>query len=107
MPLRHLASHKFPLYTFQVPSETWQFTSFFISVNEEDLTRQCSPTLDLGNRAMVVDEESNAVGRRKPLGIDMNEGDAEKYEKTVPAHGDKMFHHFISRIQKNPGQILR
>lgn len=31
----------------------------------------------------------------------------EKYEKSVPAHGDKMFHHFLSRIQSNPGQILR
>lgn len=32
---------------------------------------------------------------------------AEKYEKSNPAHGDKMFHHFLNRIQMNPGQILR
>ncbi|XP_011499463.1 PREDICTED: programmed cell death protein 2-like [Ceratosolen solmsi marchali] len=31
----------------------------------------------------------------------------EKYEKGIPKHGDEMFHNFISRIQKNPGQILR
>ncbi|KAK9881933.1 hypothetical protein WA026_018127 [Henosepilachna vigintioctopunctata] len=34
-------------------------------------------------------------------------GSKENYEKGVPAHGDKMFHYFLSRIQKNPGQILR
>lgn len=31
----------------------------------------------------------------------------EKYEKTLPAHGDKLFHHLISRIQRSPGQLLR
>lgn len=31
----------------------------------------------------------------------------EKYEKGVPVHGDITFHNFLSRIQENPGQILR
>lgn len=31
----------------------------------------------------------------------------EKYEKSNPAHGDKMFHHFLSKVQANSGQILR
>lgn len=31
----------------------------------------------------------------------------EKYEKTLPAHGDKLFHHLISRIQRSPGQLMR
>lgn len=31
----------------------------------------------------------------------------EKYEKSNPAHGDKMFHGFLTRISQNPGQILR
>ncbi|XP_063911755.1 programmed cell death protein 2-like [Zophobas morio] len=31
----------------------------------------------------------------------------EKYEKSHPAHGDKMFHHFLSKVQMNPSQILR
>lgn len=31
----------------------------------------------------------------------------EKYEKSVPAHGDKMFHNFLTKIQNNPGQIIR
>ncbi|KAM7359729.1 programmed cell death 2 like trus [Cochliomyia hominivorax] len=33
--------------------------------------------------------------------------DQEGYEKALPAHGDLMFHHFLSTIQQNPGQILR
>ncbi|CAH0559470.1 unnamed protein product [Brassicogethes aeneus] len=31
----------------------------------------------------------------------------EKYEKSNPAHGDKMFYHFMSKIQTNPAQLLR
>ncbi|XP_030370260.1 programmed cell death protein 2-like [Scaptodrosophila lebanonensis] len=31
----------------------------------------------------------------------------ESYEKTFPAHGDVMFHNFITTIQRNPGQVLR
>ena len=35
------------------------------------------------------------------------DGGLEKYEKGIPKHGDEMFHNFVTRIQKNPGQILR
>lgn len=31
----------------------------------------------------------------------------EAYEKAFPAHGDLVFHNFITTIQQNPGQILR
>lgn len=31
----------------------------------------------------------------------------EKYEKSIPAHGDKMFYQFVTKIQANPGQIMR
>lgn len=31
----------------------------------------------------------------------------EKYEKSIPVHGDLMFYNYLERIQKNPGQILR
>ncbi|XP_059053630.1 programmed cell death protein 2-like [Achroia grisella] len=31
----------------------------------------------------------------------------EPYEETTPLHGDRMFHTFITRLQTNPGQILR
>lgn len=33
--------------------------------------------------------------------------DLEGYEKALPAHGDLMFHYFLSTIQQNPGQVLR
>ncbi|XP_053671213.1 programmed cell death protein 2-like [Anopheles nili] len=33
--------------------------------------------------------------------------DQELYEKGVPMHGDMMFHSFLSKLQENPGQILR
>ncbi|XP_065371503.1 programmed cell death protein 2-like [Calliphora vicina] len=33
--------------------------------------------------------------------------DQEAYEKALPAHGDLMFHNFLSTIQQNPGQVLR
>ena len=31
----------------------------------------------------------------------------ELYEKAIPIHGDLMFHNFMSKLQENPGQILR
>ncbi|XP_023179873.2 programmed cell death protein 2-like [Drosophila hydei] len=31
----------------------------------------------------------------------------ETYEKALPAHGDVVFHNFITTIQENPGQLLR
>lgn len=34
-------------------------------------------------------------------------GDVEKYEQSIPAHGDLLFHQFLQRIQQTPGQILR
>ncbi|XP_043471158.1 programmed cell death protein 2-like [Leptopilina heterotoma] len=36
-----------------------------------------------------------------------NDTGVEKYEKSIPKHGDEMFHELITRIQENPGQILR
>ncbi|XP_016979129.1 programmed cell death protein 2-like [Drosophila rhopaloa] len=33
--------------------------------------------------------------------------DHESYEKALPAHGDIVFHNFITTIQQNPGQVLR
>lgn len=33
--------------------------------------------------------------------------EGEQYEKVNPAHGDHMFFSFLSRIQENPGQIVR
>ncbi|CAK1544026.1 unnamed protein product [Leptosia nina] len=34
-------------------------------------------------------------------------GDDELYEEATPLHGDRLFHAFMTRLQNNPGQILR
>lgn len=46
--------------------------------------------LKITNNVNVVSEQSN-----------------EKYEKSRPPHGDKLFHSFVSRIKVNPEQIIR
>ncbi|XP_037949802.1 programmed cell death protein 2-like [Teleopsis dalmanni] len=33
--------------------------------------------------------------------------EGEVYEKTLPAHGDIIFHQFVSTLQRYPGQVLR
>ncbi len=30
-----------------------------------------------------------------------------RYEKSVPKHGDVLFHKFVSVLQRNPGQVIR
>ncbi|GBP05466.1 Programmed cell death protein 2-like [Eumeta japonica] len=34
-------------------------------------------------------------------------GEDEQYEEATPAHGDRLFHAFLTRLRLNPGQILR
>lgn len=48
------------------------------------------------------------INQENIAAVHVNNGESmEKYEKTLPAHGDKLFHNLISRIQRNPGQLLR
>ncbi|KAH8417687.1 hypothetical protein KR222_004424 [Zaprionus bogoriensis] len=51
---------------------------------------------------------------RSPVGAASGAGgghdaglEQEAYEKALPAHGDVVFHNFITTIQQNPGQLLR
>lgn len=85
----------------KIPS-TYQFISYFISVLEE--TDPSSVEIDSHVTELLQEyqqkNEDIVMGENKP-------GEHEKYEKSSPAHGDKMFHHFLSKIQANPGQILR
>uniref|UniRef100_A0A1B6CVA3 Programmed cell death protein 2 C-terminal domain-containing protein n=1 Tax=Clastoptera arizonana TaxID=38151 RepID=A0A1B6CVA3_9HEMI len=100
----------------QVPSVSIEFISFFISVGEEEHPVTNSPTnaehvreLLQEYRVWSVDEESNAVPVCNQIdeAVCQSSESGEKYERTMPAHGDKMFHNFVSKIQNNPGQILR
>lgn len=89
-----------------------QFVSSFISVAEEKQTLSCSGISDQHVRELLQEYHKNEQG------FDLNacdkgggeadcDGISEKYEKGLPAHGDKMFHQFMCQIQKSPGQILR
>ncbi|XP_054266645.1 programmed cell death protein 2-like [Macrosteles quadrilineatus] len=92
----------------QVPSDSLQFASFFISVCEEDVAKTVSPVNADVYKHMMMDEEVNSVINKTTTEAEVNASDTgEKYEKTLPPHGDKLFHQFITRIQRNPGQILR
>ncbi|XP_075238197.1 programmed cell death 2 like trus [Lycorma delicatula] len=96
----------------QIPSSNLYFAPYFVSVGEEEQCLSNSPTnaehvreLLQGYQQWGIDDQtlsnqtsSNSVG---------DLGGGENYERSIPAHGDKMFHSFLSRIQVNPGQILR
>ncbi|XP_059620940.1 programmed cell death protein 2-like [Phlebotomus argentipes] len=81
--------------------------SFFINVAEESQSavEHSDHIRDLIQEYQKKDEDL----KKSPEGAGGGEilGDGEHYEKGVPAHGDVMFHAFITRIQENPGQILR
>ncbi|KAK0163701.1 hypothetical protein PV328_002406 [Microctonus aethiopoides] len=84
------------------------FTEIFINVDEEDLTndithhvRELSAEYQRSNPDIQIDSSSISTDEKN------NEATIEKYEKSLPKHGDKIFHNFLSRIKKNPGQLLR
>lgn len=92
-----------------------QFLSLFLSVYYEENSNSIPHISDRHVKELLqeyqqkTDDNSHLVspdsgGACAPI-IDNNT--YEKYEKSNPAHGDKMFHHFLSKIQMNPGQILR
>lgn len=82
------------------------FVPFFISVEEENISSNHSDHV-----GELIQEYQKKHGEIHQHGSNQiregNELCSEEYEKAVPAHGDKMFYHFSSRIQSNPGQILR
>lgn len=96
----------FPLQIEANTETTFSFVEIFLSVEEEDSGQDVTQHV----RDLLLEYEyrnpdlstGHDSGDAKTI-----EGDAEKYEKGVPMHGDEMFHNFVSQIQKNPGQILR
>ncbi|BES91579.1 Programmed cell death protein 2, C-terminal putative domain [Nesidiocoris tenuis] len=92
----------------QVPITSLYFQPIFMAVGEEE---RISPALSPSNEEHIqelmshvqisADEAADVSGHQRSPGIE------EHYEKTLPAHGDKLFHQFVSRISANPGQILR
>ena len=102
---------------YVLPTGPPQFASSFISVGEEELPS--SPTITPISehvRELLQEYQQNgddgvkmfSPEQEKFMAQDQGEQfTQEKYEKSIPTHGDRMFHHFVSRIQKHPGQILR
>ncbi|PNF19059.1 hypothetical protein B7P43_G11701 [Cryptotermes secundus] len=102
---------------YTLPTGPPQFTSSFISVSEEEL--RSSPTITpisehvlelLQEYQQNNDDYMNMLHAEQEKSLEEDEGEQftqEKYEKSMPTHGDRMFHHFVSRIQNHPGQILR
>lgn len=88
-----------------------QFTPYFMSVWEETSEKYPTNITDSHVKELLQDYQQKNI---ETSGI-VNDNDEEpqqmknfeKYEKSSPAHGDKMFHRFLSKIQMNPGQILR
>lgn len=94
-------------------TSTIQFIPYFMSVWEESMGDQGN--LDHHIRELMQEYEKNSDGDLKFMRSDLKsiknpvlgEENLEKYESSTPAHGDKMFHHFLTKVQMNPGQILR
>ncbi|PSN38200.1 hypothetical protein C0J52_20752 [Blattella germanica] len=103
---------------FTIPKGTLQFASAFISVVEEEF-HTGSPTVTsasehvrelLQEYQQNIEDDVSFLSPHQEKGLAQGQGDQltqEKYEKSIPAHGDRMFHHFVTQIQHNPGQILR
>ncbi|CAG9837347.1 unnamed protein product [Diabrotica balteata] len=88
-----------------------QFSPYFMSVWEETQEKQSGNVSDRHVKELLQDyqqKNDDNLHLVSPEGGGAAGGEEfEKYEKSNPAHGDKMFHHFLSKIQSNPGQILR
>lgn len=89
-----------------------QFMPYFISVGEEvNTASNLIPDhhiRDLLQEYQQNNEEGENLLHVEPLPVNASDAATlEKYEKSLPAHGDKIFHHFLTKIHNNPGQILR
>lgn len=87
--------------------------SFYISVDDE---QSAIPLVSDHVRELLQEYQKHEEVRTSPDspvghgavgGANVAHVEQELYEKGVPMHGDIMFHNFMSRIQENPGQIIR
>ncbi|XP_014217503.1 programmed cell death protein 2-like [Copidosoma floridanum] len=90
-----------------VAKKQLSFVEMFVSVDEEyDESQVTQHVRDLFLEYQRANPDSEA-DTMDDCAKNYDGGEKEKYEKTIPKHGDEMFHNFVSRIQKNPGQVLR
>lgn len=86
----------------------YSFVEIFLAVDEED----CNMDVSQHVRDLLVEYQHSNPDASTKFTLDSGnpktiETDVEKYEKSIPKHGDEMFHNFLCRIQRNPGQLLR
>ncbi|KAH8246847.1 hypothetical protein KR032_001855 [Drosophila birchii] len=93
--------------------------SYYIAVDVESKTRveeyenyggalSMDHIRDLYQEYKLRDEGATHSPTGVAAGSAVEPGDEhEAYEKALPAHGDIVFHNFITTIQQNPGQVLR
>lgn len=84
------------------------FVPLFMSVGEEVMSSNACSADHV--RELIQQYQRHHGDLFQPAvteGGDSYDSISEKYEKSTPAHGDKMFHQFLCRIQLNPGHILR
>lgn len=105
--------------TLQLPLELLQnmqsgilpeFVSYFVSVWDECLCW----TSSVDNRVRELMEKYQRENGKitttctiQANPVNSENTTTEMYEKSEPAHGDKMFHTFLARIKQNPGHMLR
>ncbi|XP_020814149.1 programmed cell death protein 2-like [Drosophila serrata] len=108
-------------HTSQPLSQTKDLTlkSYYIAVDVESKTRveeyenyggslSMDHIRDLYQEYKLRDEGAAHSPTALAAGSAVEVGDEhEAYEKALPAHGDILFHNFITTIQQNPGQVLR
>lgn len=84
------------------------FNEIFMNVEEEELYNEVPQHVrDLFleyQRGNPHGEIDSPQASKESKSIDTQ---PEKYEKSVPKHGDEMFYNFVDRIQMNPQQLLR
>ncbi|XP_063827398.1 programmed cell death protein 2-like [Ostrinia nubilalis] len=62
---------------------------------------------ELLNKYQRENEEIEVPAAGDRVGGALGGSEDEQYEEATPLHGDRLFHAFITRLQDNPGQILR
>ncbi|KAK2584828.1 hypothetical protein KPH14_007140 [Odynerus spinipes] len=98
----------FPIQIESSTEEKYFFTEIFISVDEEASNIDVSQHVrELLLEYQHTNPDSTSTFNPESSDSKCTGTDVEKYEKGIPLHGDKMFHDFVTRIQDNPGQLLR
>ncbi|XP_043250407.1 programmed cell death protein 2-like [Colletes gigas] len=98
----------FPLQLESNIETKFSFVEIFLSVEEED----CGTDVPQHVCDLLLEYQYRNPDLSTKFAADSDESKtteiaSEKYEKSIPMHGDEMFHNFVSQIQKNPGQLLR